>query len=104
LLILRGSIRVGGMGPVEKQIQILLQSALDPIQMEIINESYLHEGHEHMGPETHFRVVAVSKVFEGLKSVQRYRIVHQALGDLLKDKIHALTLQLYAPGEQATQS
>ncbi|HEX4925302.1 MAG TPA: BolA family protein [Bdellovibrionales bacterium] len=87
------------MGPIQKEIQARLEAALTPERLVIENESHLHEGHAHMGPETHFRVFAVSKVFEGLKPVQRHRLVHGALDNMLQGKIHALTLSLFAPDE-----
>jgi BolA protein len=88
------------MGPIQEQIEQKLQAELETSHLEVINESHLHEGHDHMGPETHFRVIAVAKRFEGLKSVQRHRVVHEILRELLKVQIHALTLQLFSPEEK----
>ncbi|MEQ1877174.1 MAG: BolA family protein [Bdellovibrionia bacterium] len=89
------------MGPIQAEIEECLKVGLAPRHLEVINESHLHEGHAHMGPETHFRIVAISEKFEGLKSLARHRLVHGLLAELLKEQIHALTLQLFSPRERA---
>lgn len=50
--------------PVEKTIREKITSALDPVHLEVINESYMHN--VPRGSETHFKVVVVSKEFENV--------------------------------------
>lgn len=50
--------------PVEKTIREKITSALDPVHLEVINESYMHN--VPRGSETHFKVVVVSKKFENV--------------------------------------
>lgn len=86
---------------VEQQIRETLIVALEPIRLDVINESHLHAGHAG-SPGTgssHFRVLVVSQSFAGQSRVARHRLVNDALGDLLRDKIHALAIKAYAPGE-----
>jgi BolA family transcriptional regulator, general stress-responsive regulator len=90
------------MGPVQIQLQNILQTVMRPLHLETINESELHAGHEHMGPETHFRVVMVSEQFREKRPTERHRLVHATIAELLKDKIHAITLKLYTPEEWAS--
>jgi BolA family transcriptional regulator, general stress-responsive regulator len=86
---------------VEQQIRETLIVALEPIRLDVINESHLHAGHAG-SPGTgssHFRVLVVSQSFAGQSRIARHRLVNDALGDLLRDKIHALAIKAYAPGE-----
>ena len=97
--------------PINKQsvIEQKLNSAFSPQSLEIINESHLHAGHHHADSdhhgsfdgtgETHFRVRMVAESFTGLSRVARHRAVNEALNQELKSGIHALALELSAPGE-----
>lgn len=51
------------------------------------------------GGGDHFQVLVVSDRFEGLRLVQRHRLVYDALGDLMRVRIHALTLSTLTPAE-----
>lgn len=75
--------------------------ALEPVRLDVINQSHLHAGHASSPGtgESHFEVLIVSPRFAGLSRVGRHRLVNDALGDLLKHKIHALAIKAYAPGE-----
>jgi stress-induced morphogen len=91
------------MGPVQLEITEQLNLALKPTHLRVVNESHLHEGHAHMGPETHFRVTMASHLFMNKKAIERHRLVHGVLAELLKAKIHALTLELYTPDEWSSK-
>ncbi len=49
----------------------------------------------------HYAAVVVSDEFEGLSKIKRHQRVYQALGDALKEEIHALTLHTHTPAEYA---
>jgi BolA protein len=87
--------------PVAAQIAARLTAALAPTDLDISNDSAHHAG--HMGDdgsgESHFSVSVESAAFAGLSRVQRQRLVNQALADLLRDRIHALSIKARAPGE-----
>jgi len=51
------------------------------------------------GGGDHFQVLVVSDRFEELRLVQRHRLVYDALGDLMRARIHALTLSTLTPAE-----
>lgn len=51
------------------------------------------------GAESHFRVVIVSPVFEQKSLLQRHRMVHSALGEEMRESIHALTITSQTPAE-----
>jgi BolA protein len=80
-----------------------LQKAFQPARLEVINESELHAGHRNSPGtgESHFRVLVVSPAFAGKSRLARHRLVNEVLAAELKGKIHALALDLYAPGEEA---
>ena len=76
-------------------------AALDPLNIELVDESSQHEGHSGARPggETHFRVEVVSTAFRGKSRLERQRLVYGVLKDELTQQIHALTLVTRAPGE-----
>lgn len=87
--------------PLADLIATRLATALDPSQLDVINDSHLHAGHsgDDGTGESHWTVVVESPVFEGLSRVQRQRMVNHALADLLATRIHALAIRASAPGE-----
>ena len=88
-------------GPVAAQIEERLRAALAPIELHVINDSAKHRGHsgDDGSGESHFTVEVVSPAFAGKSRVERQRAVNHALGDLLKERIHALAIKARAPGE-----
>lgn len=86
---------------VAKMIEQKLTSALDPQQLEIVDESHKHAGHAGARPEgeSHFHVTIVSEQFRGLGRVERQRLVYRALAAELQSDIHALALVTRAPDE-----
>lgn len=85
----------------EQTMREQLMEALEPTRLEVVNESHLHAGHAGSPGtgESHFSVLVVSKVFEGRSRLERHRLVNGALADLLRNKVHALAIKAYAPGE-----
>ena len=86
---------------VASTIREKLTHALQPVRLEVVNESHLHAGHRSSPGtgESHFRVLIVSPLFAGKSRLARHRLVNQTLAAELKGKIHALALQTHAPGE-----
>lgn len=85
---------------VEAELRERLQAALAPVELHIVNESHMHNGH-HGSPgtgESHFRVRVVSERFAGLSRIDRHRLVNEAVADL-RDRIHALAVKATTPGE-----
>ena len=86
---------------VAAAIESKLTEALGPSRLEIIDESHMHRGHTGARPEgeSHFRVVVVSRAFEGKSRLQRQRLVHGILAGELAHDVHALTLTTLTPAE-----
>jgi len=74
--------------------------ALAPENMEILDESGKHVGHEGAkGGGGHYHLVIVSPRFCGQPTLARHRMVYDALGDLLRKDIHALAIRALTPNE-----
>ncbi|XP_066467098.1 bolA-like protein 1 [Tiliqua scincoides] len=81
--------------PVESSIRTKLQDALEPLHLEIINDSHMHAVPQ--GSETHFRVVVASRRFEGMPLIHRHRLVNDILQEELAGPVHALSIQAKTP-------
>ena len=53
------------------------------------------------GDGRHFCATIVSREFEGLPRVRRHQRVYAALGDRMREQIHALSMKTLTPGEFA---
>ena len=76
-------------------------SALEPLALDLEDQSSLHEGHSGARPggQTHWRLSIVSARFAGQPVVARHRMIYQALGELMQNPIHALAITARAPEE-----
>jgi BolA family transcriptional regulator, general stress-responsive regulator len=86
---------------VESEMRERLMIALEPVRLDVVNESELHAGHRG-SPGTgnsHFRLLIVSAKFAGQSRVNRHRMVNELMADFLSGGVHALALSTYAPGE-----
>ncbi len=54
---------------------------------------------EVIGDGQHFQAVVVSPAFAGKSRVQRHQLVYKALGDRMREEIHALSMQTLTPEE-----
>lgn len=88
-------------GPVASEMTRRLESTLSPTRLELTDVSEKHRGHGGYNPagESHFSLVIESAAFAGKSRVERQRMVHRALGDLLDERVHALSIKATAPGE-----
>jgi BolA family transcriptional regulator, general stress-responsive regulator len=82
------------------QIRTKLNDAFAPQRLDIVDESHKHAGHE--GARSgggHFNVMIVAEAFTGQTLIQRHRMIYTALGEELKQAIHALSIKAYTPTE-----
>ena len=79
-----------------------LHSSLAPSRVELVDDSERHRGHGGYNPagESHFTLRIESPAFAGKSRLERQRMIHNALGDLLDERVHALSIKARAPGEQ----
>ena len=74
-------------------------AALQPVTLDLQDESGQHAGHAGARPSggSHWQLTIVSEAFRGKSAVARHRMVYEALGDLMKHDIHALRIEAFAP-------
>ena len=73
---------------------------LSPERIEVIDDSHLHAG--HAGARSgggHYSLSIVSAAFDGKNTVSRHRLIYDALGDMMRQDIHALAIQARTPEE-----
>jgi acid stress-induced BolA-like protein IbaG/YrbA len=58
---------------------------------------------EVRGDGAHFEAVIVSPRFAGLNRVRQHQLVYAALGDRMREEIHALSMKTYSPDEWAAR-
>ena len=51
------------------------------------------------GDGQHFEALIVSASFNGRSRVQRHQLVYAALGDRMREEIHALSMKTFTPEE-----
>ncbi len=88
-------------GPVATEMLRRLNSALSPIRISLVDDSEKHRGHGGYTPsgESHFSLEIESAEFAGKSRVDRQRMIYKALGELMKERVHALSIRATAPGE-----
>lgn len=92
------------MSSVAEQIEACLRSAFHPDALELRDDSALHA--RHPGARSgggHYHLSITAEAFGGKSTVQRHRMIYQALGELMKHDIHALAIKAITAAE-ATQA
>ena len=75
-------------------------SVLEPVSIDIIDESHKHAGHAGARDGGgHYVLNIVSMQFVGKNTVARHRMIYSALGEMMKREIHALTITATMPDE-----
>lgn len=82
---------------IHTSIEQKLLHAFQPVFLDVINESHMHS--VAPGSESHFKVVIVTPLFDGMRLLQRHRAVNAVVAEELAEKIHALALHTYTPNE-----
>ncbi len=74
-------------------------AALDPVKLDIRDDSARHAGHVEAQGGGHLSMTIVSSRFAGKRMLERHRLVYDALGTLMKSDIHALSINAKTPDE-----
>jgi BolA protein len=88
-------------GPVAREMIERLTAALSPTFLDLEDQSHQHvghAGHDSRG-ESHFALIIESPAFVGLSRVDRQRKIYAALGELMRERVHALTIKATVPGD-----
>lgn len=88
-------------GPIAREMRSRLEAALAPTALTLVDDSEKHRGHGGYNPEgeSHFSLAIESAAFTGKSRVERQRMIYRALGQLMDERVHALSIQAKAPGE-----
>jgi acid stress-induced BolA-like protein IbaG/YrbA len=71
-------------------LQALIQSHLPDSSVCVTSDDHVH-----------FEAIVVCPAFAGRRRLQRHQMVYAALGDRLREEIHALSIQALTPEELA---
>lgn len=82
---------------MQSQLERKLSESFNPMHLEVINESYMHNVPE--GSESHFKVLVVAEAFENQARVARHRLVNEAVAEELQAGIHAFSINAMTPAE-----
>jgi BolA family transcriptional regulator, general stress-responsive regulator len=72
---------------------------LEPVSIVIEDESHRHAGHAGAKDGGHYKITIVAAVFAGHNTVKRHRLIYDAAGDLMRGRIHALSIRAFSPDE-----
>jgi BolA protein len=87
------------------RIRALLQEALSPTVLELVDESHLHAGHAGAASGgSHYRLMIVAPAFSGLNLVRRHRLVYDSVHLMMQHEIHALAITALTPDELAAKA
>ena len=80
-------------------IETAVRKALDPLHLEVVDESHRHAGHSgaRAEGETHFRIKLRAASFAGKSLLQRHRMVNETLAEELRGPVHALSIDANQP-------
>ena len=70
---------------------------LNPVSLEIQDDSALHAGHKGNTGGGHFSITIVSSQFSQKSQIMRHRLIYQALTDLIPQQIHAISILAISP-------
>lgn len=83
-----------------ENIRTRLIEAFSPVDCQLEDESAQHRGHPGAASGGgHYRLRLVSEQFEGLRLVNRHRLVYDAVRDMMHTDIHALAITALTPAE-----
>lgn len=87
------------LGPVTTEISRRLSEALQPLHLEVRDDSAHHAGHGGYrdGVETHLHITVVSAAFTALSRLDRQRRILALLSDLMDNPVHALSIDARPP-------
>jgi BolA family transcriptional regulator, general stress-responsive regulator len=74
-------------------------ATLNPVSLEIQDDSALHAGHKGNSGGGHFSIKIVSSQFSQKSQIMRHRLIYQALANLIPQQIHALSILAISPDD-----
>jgi|TARA_X000001036_G_scaffold103808_1_gene97050 BolA protein len=84
---------------IEEEIKTRLSQKMDLAHFEIKDFTGRHLNHKLHEGGFHLEAVIVSKAFNEKNLIERHRMVYEAMGELMKHEIHALSMKTLTPKE-----
>ena len=85
--------------PLRDAMTQALIERLEPLALELVDDSAAHAGHAGAREGAHFNLRIVSAKFAGLPRISRHRLVYDALRPWMAEGIHALAIDARTPEE-----
>ena len=82
-------------------VELLRQrlAALNPASIAIEDESHRHAGHAGARDGGHYKLDIVATAFAGKNTIARHQLIYDAAGELMRGRIHALSIRALSPEE-----
>ena len=84
---------------IEEVIRKHLENHLDMAHLDIKDRTGKHVHHEQFTGGHHLSAIIVSDTFESMGLLDRHQLVYNALGKMIKNEIHAFSMETYTPKE-----
>jgi BolA family transcriptional regulator, general stress-responsive regulator len=85
--------------PLRDAMTAALTARLEPVVLELVDDSAAHAGHAGAREGAHFNLRIVSAKFAGLPRISRHRLVYDALRPWMAEGVHALAIDARTPDE-----
>jgi BolA protein len=85
--------------PLRDAMTQALIERLEPLVLELVDDSAAHAGHAGAREGAHFNLRIVSARFAGLPRISRHRLVYDALRPWMAEGVHALAIDARTPDE-----
>jgi len=85
--------------PLRDAMMQALTARLEPVALELVDDSAAHAGHAGAREGAHFNLRIVSAKFAGLPRISRHRLVYDALRPWMAEGVHALAIDARTPDE-----
>lgn len=85
--------------PLRDAMTLALTERLEPLVLELVDDSAAHAGHAGAREGAHFNLRIVSAKFAGLPRISRHRLVYDALRPWMAEGVHALAIDARTPDE-----
>lgn len=82
---------------LQDKIEAALQTEFSPSQLEVVNESRMHAGHNPEAAatgQTHFRIRITANALTGMSRVNQHRAINAALAFGFDEGLHALAIEV----------
>tara|TARA_Y100001936_G_scaffold106058_1_gene104191 strand:+ start:66 stop:338 length:273 start_codon:yes stop_codon:yes gene_type:complete len=76
----------------KNKIEKKLKEYFNVHTLQIIDESHKHINHKKDTQGGHFKLLIISEDFENISLIKRHQLIYDALSDMIKIDIHAISI------------